>query len=43
MNILSSNGSKNFIDIPTRVTLSSSTVFDHIVTNESKQKNFPTL
>ena len=43
LNMLSSNGSKNVIDISTRVTSSSATMLYHIVTNKSKQKNFPAV
>ena len=35
INMLSSNCSTSIIDIPTRVTCTSSTVLDHIITNEN--------
>ena len=35
INMLSSNCSTSNIDIPTRVTCTSSTVLDHIITNEN--------
>ena len=36
INMLSTNCSTSIIDIPTRVTCTSSTVFDHIITNENR-------
>ena len=36
INMLSSNCSTSIIDIPTRVTCISSTVLDHIITNENR-------
>ena len=41
LNVLSSNCSTNIIDKPTRVTPTSATVLDHILTNENKHQVIP--
>ena len=43
LNLLSSNCATNIIDVPTRVTTSSATVLDHIITNENKHQIFPAV
>ena len=35
LNLSSSNYATNIVDVPTRVTTSSATVLDHIITNEN--------
>ena len=41
LNLFSSNCATNIIDVTTRVTTSSATVLDHIITNENKHQIFP--
>ena len=41
INMLNSNGLFHLITLPTRVTNTSSTVIDHIITNDSKHSIFP--
>ena len=41
LNMLSSNCTVNLIDKPTRVTPSSGTIVDHILTNDSKHQTIP--
>ena len=43
LNLLSSNCATNIIDVPTRVTTSSATVLDHIITYENKHQSFPVV
>ena len=43
LNLLSSNCATNIIDVPTRVTTSSATVLDHIITNQNKHQIFPAV
>ena len=43
LNLLSSNCATNIIDVPTRVTTSSATVLDHIITNKNKHQIFPAV
>ena len=43
LNLLNSNCATNIIDVPTRVTTSSATVLDHIITNENKHQIFPAV
>ena len=43
LNLLSSNCATNIIDVPTRVTATSATVLDHIITKENKHQIFPAV
>ena len=43
LNLLSSNCATNIIDVPTRVTTSSATVLDHIITKENKHQIVPAV
>ena len=43
LNLLSSNCATNIIAVPTRVTTTSATVLDHIITNENKHQIFPAV
>ena len=41
--MLNSNCSTSIINLPTRVTSSSATVFDHIITNENRHEIIPSV
>ena len=43
LNLLSSNCATNIIDVPTRVTTTSATVLDHVITNEKEHQIFPAV
>ena len=43
LNLLSFYCATNIIDVPTRVTTSSATVLDHIITNKNKHQIFPSV
>ena len=43
LNLLISNCATNIIDVSTRVTTSSTTILDHIITNENKHQIFPAV
>ena len=43
LNLLNSNCATNIIDVQTRVTTSSATVLDHMITNENKHQIFPAV